>query len=119
MIYTTYYNSPIGKILLASKDSKLIGLWIKRQKYYLSNLKEEICENNNDELLNKTKKWLDRYFNNKRPKINELELNPIGSQFRKSVWKILCKIPYGNVITYGTKGNNKNVGTGNRRCCRT
>ena len=105
MIYTTYYNSPIGKILLATKDNKLIGLWIKGQKHYLSNLKEEICENNNNELLIKTKKWLDRYFNNKKPNINELELNPIGSQFRKAVWKILCKIPYGNVITYGTIAN--------------
>lgn len=102
MIYTTYYNSPIGKILLASKDNKLIELYIEGQKYYPINFKEEFCENNNDGILVKTKKWLDRYFDNKKPNINELELNPIGSQFRKSVWKILCKIPYGKVVTYGT-----------------
>jgi len=101
MIYTAYYNSPLGKILLASKDNKLIGLWIQGQKHYLSNLKEEFYENNNDEILVKTKKWLDRYFNNKKPDINELKLNPMGSQFKKSVWKILCKIPYGKVTTYG------------------
>jgi len=102
MIYITYYNSPTGKILLASKDNKLIGLYIKGQKYYISNLKDEICENNKDEILVKAKNWLDLYFNNKKPNINELELNPIGSDFRKTVWKILCKIPYGKVITYGT-----------------
>ena len=101
MISTTYYNSPLGKILLASKDNKLIGLWIEGQKYYLENLQEEICKNNNDKTLVKTKNWLDRYFNKEKPNINELKLNPVGSQFRKSVWKILCKIPYGKVTTYG------------------
>ena len=36
-----------------------------------------------------------------RPKISELQLAPIGSNFRQEVWKILCKIPYGQVTTYG------------------
>lgn len=100
MIYTTHYNSPLGDILLASKDNKLIGLWIEGQKYYLSNLKEEIKENNNEEILIKTKSWLDRYFNGEKPDINELELNSIGSEFRQEVWNILKNIPYGEVITY-------------------
>ncbi len=100
MIYTTHYKAPVGDILLASKDEKLIGLWIEGQKYYLSNLKEEIQENDKDEALVKAKKWLDRYFNGEKPKIDELDLAPIGSEFRQEVWKILCKIPYGEVTTY-------------------
>ena len=100
MIYTTHYKSPIGDILIASKNDKLIGLWIENQKYYLAGLEEEIRENDNIEIFNKTKNWLDRYFSKENPGINELELEPIGSDFRKSVWKILCKIPYGKVITY-------------------
>ncbi len=101
MIYTTYYNSPIGKILLASKENKLIGLWIEGQKHYLGNLKEEIQEKDNEEILANTKIWLNRYFNGEKPKITELDLEPIGSEFRQNVWKILCKIPYGEVTTYG------------------
>lgn len=100
MIYTTYYNSPVGNILLATKNDKLIGLWIENQKYYLSNFKEELQEGDNDKILNKAKKWLDRYFGGEKPKINELEIEPVGSEFRKCVWKILCDIPYGKVITY-------------------
>lgn len=99
MIYTTHYKSPIGDILLASKNNKLIGLWIEGQKYYLSNLKDEIKEEEK-EILIKTKEWLDRYFKGEKTSINELDLNPLGSDFRKSVWKILCEIPYGEVITY-------------------
>ena len=100
MIYTTHYKSPIGDLLLASKEGKLIGLWIEGQKYYKSNFLEEMKENENDKMLLKAKKWLDRYFDNEKPNINELELNPIGSEFRQAVWKILCDIPYGKVTTY-------------------
>ena len=100
MIYTTHYKSPIGDLLLASKDNKLIGLWIEGQKYYMSNFLEEMKENDNDKTLLKAKKWLDRYFNKEKPSIKELELNPMGSEFRQAVWKILCEIPYGKVTTY-------------------
>ena len=100
MIYKAHYKSPIGDLLLASKEGKLIGLWIEGQKYYKSNFLEEMEENENDKILLKTKNWLDRYFNNEKPPINELELNPIGSEFRQTVWKILCDIPYGKVTTY-------------------
>lgn len=100
MIYTTYYNSPIGKILIATRDNKLIGAWFEGQKYYLSGLKQEIIEDNKNDVLLKTKCWLDRYFNNKQPSIDELNISFIGSEFRKSVWRILCTIPYGKTITY-------------------
>lgn len=101
MIYTTYYDSPLGKILLASKDNKLIGLWIEGQRYYLGSLKDKIIEKDDDEILIKTKVWLNRYFNGEKPKITELELAPIGSKFSQNVWKILCEIPYGEITTYG------------------
>lgn len=90
-----------GKILLASKDNKLIGLWIDSQKYFLGNLKEEMQEKEDEIIFVKTKKWLDRYFNGEKPKISELDLAPMGSDFAKNVWKILCEIPYGEVTTYG------------------
>lgn len=32
MIYKTSYKSPLGEILLASKDNELIVLWIEGQK---------------------------------------------------------------------------------------
>ncbi len=100
MIYISHYLSPLGDILLASKNNELIGLWFKDQKYYLESIKEEIVENNNEEIFLKTKDWLDRYFKGEQPNIKELSLNPIGSTFRKKVWKILCNIPYGKTMTY-------------------
>lgn len=101
MINITNYQSPIGNILLASKENQLVGLWIEGQKNALSNLQseEEIkqCEN---EILMKTKNWLDQYFRGERPLIEQLDFNPSGTDFRKEVWKILCEIPYGEVTSY-------------------
>ena len=105
MLFVSRYHSPVGNLLLASKNEKLVGLWIEQQKYYLSNFKEEYRENDNLPILLKTKSWLDRYFSGKRPEIDELEIEFIGSDFRKSVWAILCKIPYGEVITYQEVAN--------------
>ena len=100
MIYISHYPSPLGDILLASKNNELIVLWFEGQKYYLGSIKEETKEKNDEEILIKTKNWLDSYFKGERPNIKELAINPIGSNFRKEVWKILCEIPYGSTITY-------------------
>ena len=103
MIYITNYNSTIGNLLLASNKESLIGLWIENQKYYLSNLTEEINKakkGENIEILKKTKTWLDSYFQGKKVSPQELKLEPKGSDFQKTVWKLLCDIPYGEVTTY-------------------
>lgn len=101
MIYTAHYESPVGHIFLAEKDGALIGLWIEGQKYFLSSLKEEMLENENIPIFKQTKLWLNRYFAGEKPSPKELNLAPVGSDFRKSVWKILCEIPYGKLTTYG------------------
>lgn len=101
MIYTATYASPIGSIKLASDGSALIGLWIEGQKYFGNSITEESIMEHNLQVFDKTKAWLDRYFTQKNPAISELPLAPIGGAFRQEVWKILCQIPYGEVITYG------------------
>lgn len=101
MIYTADCDSPIGKILLASREGYLIGLWIDNQSNYLVKLADEITENPNDAALIEAKTWLDQYFQGKKPDTQELKLRPIGSDFRQDVWKILRTIPYGQTMTYG------------------
>lgn len=56
MIYTTNYKSPVGNLLIAAKDNKLIGLWIENQKYYLSGFKEETAKKKRYWNINKNKK---------------------------------------------------------------
>ena len=40
-------------------------------------------------------------MNGEKPDISELKLAPKGSEFRQTVWRILCEIPYGKTTTYG------------------
>jgi len=100
--YSTTYSSPIGKITLACHDDKLVGLWTKGQKYHGDTIPETMTENNDIPIFSAAKKWLDRYFAGEKPGIAELPLAPIGGEFRLSVWKILCEIPYGKFVTYGS-----------------
>lgn len=99
MIYIAHYNSLIGDILLAAKNNKLIGLWFIDQKYYPTDFKEEVKEKSVP-ILEKTKNWLDRYFNKEVPLISELDISLNGSDFRDSVLQKLMEIPYGKTTTY-------------------
>lgn len=99
MINTTYYNSPLGKILLAADEEGLIGLWFENQKYFADVLKGETISQENDN-LSVTKKWLDIYFSGREPDFMP-QIHMIGSDFRKEVWKIMLSIPYGHTMTYG------------------
>lgn len=99
MVFTSKYESPLGEILLAADEVGLIGLWLNKQKYYANNLPKEVQENDNH-ILNKTKRWLDIYFSSKEPNFTP-PLHLIGSSFRIDVWNILLEIPYGKTITYG------------------
>jgi O-6-methylguanine DNA methyltransferase len=102
-MYKTTYLSPVGKIVLACEGEKLIGLWIEGQKYYGAGVLEQINEDEKSdmEIFRKTKDWLDRYFAGTKVEISELSLAPIGGEFRQKVWKMLCEIPYGEIVTYG------------------
>jgi len=100
-LYRSAYASPLGMITLASDGKALTGLWIDGQKYHGDGTFEKMERKDDLPLFAAVKKWLDRYFAGERPKISELPLAPEGSEFRRMVWNILCRIPYGETVTYG------------------
>lgn len=108
MIYFTKTNSPLGEIILISEENKLIGLYLKGELTNIESLekqyKEEFEEKSNIEIFDKTKVWLDRYFNGEIVHASEIDLklddNVLGTKFEKDVWKHIYNIPYGEVVTY-------------------
>jgi len=52
-----------------------------------------------DPLTDKTAKQLEEYFIGKRTYF-DVPLDPCGTDFRRSVWQALCKIPYGETRSY-------------------
>lgn len=101
MNYYYIYNSPVGKLTIASNEKSIVGLWLDNQKYYMDVLSDKEYHEKETDVIKLAEKWLDKYFDNKKPEIDELPIEFTGSDFRKQVWKILAEIPYGKVVTYG------------------
>ncbi|MBS5370220.1 MAG: methylated-DNA--[protein]-cysteine S-methyltransferase [Longibaculum muris] len=101
MLYKTIYESSLGNILIVSDENNIIGLWFEGQKYFLANIKDDITQKDDLPILQSAKLWLDQYFAGQKPNIANLKLAPRGNDFRLTVWKILCEIPYGQLTTYG------------------
>ena len=99
MLYYKKISSPLGEITLRSDGESLTGLWFADDKHYGD---KDIQNAQNAELpiFVLAEKWLAEYFAGCEPKVN-VPLQFTGSDFQESVWKILQKIPYGSLITYG------------------
>ncbi|MDR2573965.1 MAG: methylated-DNA--[protein]-cysteine S-methyltransferase [Desulfovibrio sp.] len=101
MFYSTDYASPLGSITLASDGENLVGLWMAGQKYFAATVNDTLEKKRDLPAFAPAKKWLDAYFAGKKPSISELSPAPVGGEFRRAVWAILCEIPYGQCTTYG------------------
>lgn len=101
MFYKTDYNAPIGRMMIVSDDTRIVGVWLEGQKYFGGVIGEDLLRQDDLPVLQEAKSWLDRYFAGDKPRISELPLAPRGNAFRQAVWRILCAIPYGEVVTYG------------------
>lgn len=99
MQYTNNYKSPVGELLLSCDEKGLTGIWFSGGRYFAQGLNPD-HKNKETDIFNQTKKWLDIYFSGKEPDFTP-PLHLTGSEFRKNVSKIMCRIPYGKTITYG------------------
>jgi len=100
-----YYKTKIGELVLGSFDKKLCLLDFRYRKMRTTvdnriknGLKAEFVEQD-DEILEKTRKQLDEYLNGDRKKF-DIPLLMVGTDFLKSVWNALMKVPYGATSTY-------------------
>ena len=101
MLYSTEYESPVGKLTLVSNEKALVGLWMEGQRYFGSTLPNEFLFEKDAPVLESAVSWLDAYFVGEKPSLEGLPLEPQGTVFRHSVWKALLDIPYGTTTTYG------------------
>lgn len=115
MMYLCTYESPVGKLTLASDGPHLCGLWLEGQKYFEEKLQLRVTGSDGDAgdkaiegeaavsaspALQAAIAWLDAYFNRRDPgELPPIELH--GTPFQERVWAQIAKIPYGQVITYG------------------
>ena len=88
----TVIDSPIGKIAIFAENEKIIRISLKTEEKSDSVITEKI--------LLKAEKQLFEYFSGKR-RFFELEYEFSGTDFQKSVWRELEKIPFGETKPYG------------------
>ena len=88
----TVIDSPIGKIAVFAENGKLIRLDLKTKEKADSVITEKV--------LFEAEKQLSEYFSGER-KTFEIEFEFSGTEFQKSVWSGLLKIPFGETKTYG------------------
>lgn len=101
------YNSPCGFLKIKIGSNGIISLKL---------CKNEIINPNHDNLPHhvhklylKTCNFLDSYFGGKKPKISELEFDLRGTDFQKTIWNLLLKIPYGKTASYKQIGESYNI----------
>ena len=98
MDQVSQYDSPLGRIVLASDGEALIGLWFEGQAHFAATLQD--AEEGDCAVLRETMTWLDAYFAGETPEALP-KLAPRGTAFQQKVWQALLQIPRGETITYG------------------
>ncbi|MBK7994594.1 MAG: methylated-DNA--[protein]-cysteine S-methyltransferase [Blastocatellia bacterium] len=97
MNYYSYFNSPIGKILLTSDGNSLTGLYM--ESYNADPTSLEWVANDSIEPFPKVVEQLTAYFEGKLTEF-DLPILMLGTKFQQQVWQELTKIPYGKTISY-------------------
>jgi len=104
-IHISYFKTDFTEFILGSFEGKLC-LADYRYRTKRDSIDERIQKAlnaeyvlENDALLQLTKEQLNEYFEGKRSDFS-LPLLLVGSEFQKSVWDGLSKIPYGETSTY-------------------
>lgn len=93
------YESPLGRLLLASDGEAVTGLWFEGQKHFAAGLAEN-AEEKDLPVFRLADWWLDTYFAGKKPNdVPPLRLS--GTAFSRAVWEELLLIPWGQTVAYG------------------
>jgi methylated-DNA-[protein]-cysteine S-methyltransferase len=92
-LYTDSINTKIGPLYIyVDENGSLVKICFEENP-----LKKNVI--NNEKKCLAIKNWLIKYFNRKPGEIN-FNLNLKGTEFQKTVWQALIKIPWGKTISY-------------------
>ena len=106
-----YFKTKYAEFIIGSFDKKLCLLhfrYAKTRAIIDNRIKKELNAQfveQDDEILQKTRMQLDEYFNLKRKEF-DIPLLLVGTDFQKSVWEALGRVPYGKISTYAQLAKN-------------
>lgn len=95
----TRYTSPLGRIILAATDHKLVGLWFDGQRHQPDSSSWPDAPHH--PVLQQAVTQLSDYFAGHRTAF-ELPLDfSAGTDFQQIVWRALLSIPPASTLSYG------------------
>jgi len=101
-IIFTSYNSPIGKMLIASTGKGLCKLdLLVGEKQFIKKVSSRFHAKvtRNDEVMQPVTRALQRYFEGE-PMPSDIALDLRGTPFQRRVWSELLEIPHGETRSY-------------------
>jgi len=88
-----YVESSVGRLALEADGDTLTGVRWASDSERVTNVRAS-------PVLREAQRQLDRYFKRKLQRF-DLPLGARGTPFQKSVWAMMCAIPFGETATYG------------------
>jgi methylated-DNA-[protein]-cysteine S-methyltransferase len=97
--YYSFFESPLGNMLLTATADALTGVHFVGEKYY-PGVEEGWRESASHAPLALARQQLEEYFGGKRTRF-DVALAPEGTEFQRKVWRALRSVPFGETRSYG------------------
>jgi methylated-DNA-[protein]-cysteine S-methyltransferase len=92
------FDSPIGKLTVASNGKVITALHIEGDRYFTS-IPSDWTRSQTDPLLMKAGQQLEEYFAGTR-QVFELPLASQGTEFQMAVWNEIARVAFGSSCSY-------------------
>lgn len=99
MVYYTWLDSPLGRLLLTASDQALTGLYFDHQKHRPT-IPDHWINSAQATPFPQAAAQLSEYFAHQRQDF-DLPLVTTGTRFQQQVWHALSHIPFGHTLSYG------------------
>jgi len=93
----THIDSPLGQLLLTSREGKLSGLYFADKPH--ARIAPGWIQQDDADIFAQTAQQLEEYASGERESF-DLPLGLSGTPFQISVWQEIAQIPFGKTITY-------------------
>lgn len=94
----THIDSPLGQLLLTSREGKLSGLYFTDQPH--ARIAPGWVRHDDADIFAETAQQIEEYASGRRESF-DLPLDLSGTPFQMLVWNAIAAIPFGQTATYG------------------